>query len=152
NIRRRVSAASPVATGGYMGDIAGYASGGTPKEFPHGGRVYGPGTSTSDDVPAWLSTSEFVQRAAAVKKYGTGFMYAVNSLRFPAELAKGSATGGQPGMQPAPMPQVLTNRSSGTMVSQTVNNYAIPADQPQEFAKATLFALRRSQRGGAYAG
>lgn len=33
-----------------------------------GGRIYGPGTSTSDSIPAMLSNGEMVLRAAAVKK------------------------------------------------------------------------------------
>ena len=42
-----------------------------------GGRIYGPGTSTSDSIPAMLSNGEMVLRAAAVKKidalYGRTF-------------------------------------------------------------------------------
>lgn len=39
--------------------------------FAHasGGYISGPGTGTSDDVPAWLSNGEFVMTAAATKKY-----------------------------------------------------------------------------------
>jgi hypothetical protein len=48
-----------------------------------GGYVTGPGTATSDSIPARLSHGEFVQRSAAVSHYGVGFMHAVNSLRLP---------------------------------------------------------------------
>jgi hypothetical protein len=48
-----------------------------------GGYISGPGTSTSDSIPARLSKGEFVQRAKAVKYYGTDFMRAINSLRIP---------------------------------------------------------------------
>lgn len=48
-----------------------------------GGPVYGPGTSTSDSIPALLSDGEFVQQAAAVRKYGLPFMTAVNNLQLP---------------------------------------------------------------------
>lgn len=43
-----------------------------------GGPVSGPGTATSDSIPAMLSNGEFVMRASAVNKYGKGFMHALN--------------------------------------------------------------------------
>lgn len=48
-----------------------------------GGRVVGPGTATSDSILARLSNGEFVVRAAAVRKYGTAFLRALNSGRLP---------------------------------------------------------------------
>jgi len=50
--------------------------------FAGGGAVRGPGTATSDSIPAWLSNNEWVMRAKAVRKYGSGFMRAVNEGRF----------------------------------------------------------------------
>jgi hypothetical protein len=41
-----------------------------PGSFATGGRVYGPGTTTSDSVPAWLSKDEFVLKASAAKAIG----------------------------------------------------------------------------------
>jgi len=38
--------------------------------FAQGGLIRGPGTGTSDSIPAWLSDREFVVRAAAVKDPG----------------------------------------------------------------------------------
>lgn len=55
-----------------------------------GGPVYGPGTPTSDSIPAWLSTGEFVMKAAAVQKYGLGTMHAMNAMR----LAGGGSADG----------------------------------------------------------
>ncbi|WNY75975.1 tape measure protein [Pasteurella multocida] len=43
-----------------------------------GGYIRGPGTSTSDSIPARLSDGEFVINAAMVKRYGVGFMHAIN--------------------------------------------------------------------------
>src|SRR5690606_8629039 len=48
----------------------------------------------TDTVPAWLTPGEYVQKKAAVDKYGLPFMNAVNSLQFPKYLANGSGTGG----------------------------------------------------------
>lgn len=47
-----------------------------------GGHIRGPGTSTSDSIPAWLSNNEFVMKSKAVAKYGVGFMKAINSGQF----------------------------------------------------------------------
>ena len=58
-----------------------------------GGPVWGPGTGTSDEVPARLSNGEYVIRAAAVQHYGLGFLDRVNAARF--------ATGGYAGAVPA---------------------------------------------------
>lgn len=71
------------ATGGlYTGAAFRYAD---------GGPVRGPGTGTSDDVPApWLSNGEFVMKTAAVQKYGERFMQSVNDGEFKgAGYAKG---------------------------------------------------------------
>ncbi|MBR7988014.1 phage tail tape measure protein [Burkholderia cenocepacia] len=62
-----------------------------------GGRVTGPGTSTSDSIPAWLSNEEFVVKAAAVRKPGVlRLLEAINSgqdLGF-AKFANGGLVGG----------------------------------------------------------
>jgi len=68
----------------YMG---GYSYG----SFGHatGGHITGPGTATSDSIPAWLSNGEYVIQASAVSHYGTEFFDRINTRRF--------ATGGQVG-------------------------------------------------------
>lgn len=47
-----------------------------------GGYIKGPGTGTSDSIPARLSNGEFVIRSEAVKRYGTNFLNAVNDGTF----------------------------------------------------------------------
>ena len=47
-----------------------------------GGYITGPGTGTSDSIPARLSNGEFVIRSEAVKRYGTNFLNAVNDGTF----------------------------------------------------------------------
>jgi TP901 family phage tail tape measure protein len=51
-------------------------------QFADGGQVAGPGTGTSDSIPAYLSNGEYVVKAAAVARYGTHFLNSVNSMRF----------------------------------------------------------------------
>jgi len=41
-----------------------------PGQYATGGRVYGPGTTTSDSIPAWLSKDEYVLKASAAKAIG----------------------------------------------------------------------------------
>jgi hypothetical protein len=80
--------------------LLGGATGGVPVPgFAGGGLVSGPGTGTSDTITARLSDGEFVMRAAAVKKYGVGFMAALNGLKTPAStstprFADGGPVGG----------------------------------------------------------
>jgi len=52
-----------------MGGIAGLAQGGYPRRT---GQVSGPGTATSDSIPAMLSDGEFVMTAKAVRGAGKG--------------------------------------------------------------------------------
>ncbi len=64
-------------------------------ELAGGGMLRGPGTGTSDSMLARVSNGEFVQRAAAVKKYGTGFMEALNAgkLNIVGVFSKGGLVG-----------------------------------------------------------
>lgn len=58
-----------------------------------GGFVSGPGTSTSDSIPAMLSKGEYVVKARAVSAYGLDFMNALNEQRVgfqPASQSTGS--------------------------------------------------------------
>lgn len=65
------------ATSGWWGAIAGAFSSGTVTAAT-GGYIRGPGTSTSDSIPARLSNGEFVVKADSVSHYGVGFMHAIN--------------------------------------------------------------------------
>lgn len=57
-----------------------------------GGYIRGPGSATSDSVPAWLSNGEFVHRAAAVDFYGVDFMRQLNLMQVP-RFADGGTVG-----------------------------------------------------------
>ena len=50
----------------------GFTYPGVPRTMYHGGEVHGPGTGTSDSVPARLSDGEFVVTAKAVRGAGDG--------------------------------------------------------------------------------
>jgi TP901 family phage tail tape measure protein len=66
----------------YYEPVVKKAKGGVIKHFNPGGKVAGPGTSTSDSIPALLSDGEYVIKASSVAKYGTETMDALNAGRF----------------------------------------------------------------------
>lgn len=69
--------------------------------FARGGLVTGPGTDTSDTVPAMLSPGEYVLRADVVRRIGRGFLDALNAPAVPryavggiVDAVPGAAAGG----------------------------------------------------------
>lgn len=67
------------------------ASLGVPLGFASGGYVSGPGTGTSDSVPAYLSDGEFVVNAAATRKY-RDVLESINNGDLPAFAQGGLVT------------------------------------------------------------
>jgi TP901 family phage tail tape measure protein len=61
-------------------------AGGAVRQYDGGGNVSGPGTSTSDSIPAMLSDGEWVIKADSVKKaekeFGPSFLHDLNAGRF----------------------------------------------------------------------
>lgn len=80
-----------------------------------GGHVSGPGSSTSDSIPAWLSNGEYVLNASAVRRIGVSNLDAANSGGAVHRAAR-FATGGYVGAAPA---TALASRDGAT-VSLTV--------------------------------
>jgi len=79
-----------------------FASGMTPADaanktvfggkFANGGYISGPGTGTSDSIPAMLSNGEYVLRSAAVNRIGVGALNAMNAGAVP-HFAEGGSVG-----------------------------------------------------------
>lgn len=63
--------------------------------YANGGFVSGPGTSKSDDIPAWLSNGEYVMRAEAVRRIGVAQLNAMNYGQ-PRAYASGGMVGSSP--------------------------------------------------------
>ncbi|MCE5420253.1 MAG: tape measure protein [Acidithiobacillus sp.] len=81
--------------------------------FAAGGYVSGPGTSSSDSIPARLSAGEYVVRAEAVRRVGVGMLDAINGLRLPPVLQAGRlafAAGGLVPRVPTDRPQAQSVR------------------------------------------
>ncbi|MET7944291.1 phage tail protein [Streptomyces sp. NPDC005302] len=99
NIKTNYSTSHSVSGGKSVHDMVGatgglYTGKGSGFRYADGGPVKGPGTGTSDDVPApWLSNGEFVIKAAAVAKYGEKFLHTVNDGQY--ERGQGFAKGGK---------------------------------------------------------
>lgn len=73
--------------------------GGRRNAHAEGGYITGPGTATSDSIPAYLSNGEYVIRAAAVQKYGVNMFDGLNAMRFAegGRVATGGRGGGRGG-------------------------------------------------------
>lgn len=99
-------AAAPWLAGGVLAtEMLGltdfFADGGAVarKDMTDGGRVNGPGTETSDDIPAWLSDEEYVLNAEAVKLVGKDKLDAINEAGL--RRRGGGVTAGVKGGVPA---------------------------------------------------
>jgi tape measure domain-containing protein len=77
--------------GGFGGMFSGF--GGLFAGFAEGGKVSGPGTATSDTIPAMLSNGEFVVNAKSARKHGA-LLEAINSGHVPAFAEGGFVRGG----------------------------------------------------------
>lgn len=98
-----------------------------------GGLVRGPGSMTSDSVPAMLSNGEFVIRAAAVSKYGADLMHAINAGRF--------ASGGPVGYRTT----TTANPTAGSGGSAVVTSVPVIVQiDGREIAKSQLKIQRQS--------
>ena len=111
NIGGMLSSLLPMIFGAISGAI-----GGEPEEKASGGMVRGPGTGTSDSIPAWLSSGEYVIKASAVRNLGTNILDSINDGRY--KFANGGLAG--PGVSTLPEIDFSATGPSETPV--TVNN------------------------------
>lgn len=103
--------------------------------YATGGYVSGPGTATSDSIPARLSNGEFVIRASAVSQYGLEFMNALNQQRVgsaPAMPSGSMRAGGGGGvvylssrdreLLQAVIDRPITLRTSNRVIAESAND------------------------------
>lgn len=127
----KVAASKVILAMGYAN--AGLIAAQTIQGFATGGYVSGPGSSTSDDIPAMLSNGEFVMKASTVKTIGPDVLDRINRT--------GSMPGGDTGVR---ITQTINFTESGAsidtqgqkQIAQSLNN-AMDA-----------WARRESRQGG----
>jgi len=91
---KTISVGVKVADGSYGKGLGVLKSSGTRTDWATGGPVFGPGTGTSDSIPARLSNGEYVIKASRVRQFGTGYFNALNSGHAPRQFASGGPVGG----------------------------------------------------------
>ncbi|WP_037696883.1 MULTISPECIES: hypothetical protein [Streptomyces] len=102
-----------------------------------GGIVRGPGTSTSDSIPAWLSDGEYVVSAAAVQRVGVSNLDALNRGNTPALPATRAAASSAR----AAVPQ---GRAGVVFAPQITVNGAIDPLSTAQQLRTMLLELQRS--------
>lgn len=127
-------------TGGGGGFAARWSSA-FGKAFASGGSVAGPGTGTSDSVPAMLSNGEYVLNAQAVDRLGVPFLNGLNTGRL-----RGFASGGLVGSGGAyNRPASVGSSSSSTSNSITLNVSALDASSFADFlARGGMQVLKQA--------
>ena len=137
NINKALAGLFSAGFGGGANGASGLGTGvsGFGSAFADGGSVRGPGTGTSDSIPARLSDGEFVVKASSVQKYGVDFMHAINQGIAPAVRA--FKNGGAVARQPV-VPQrfatggMVSPASSSDVNIQVINNSSQPVTAKQE--------------------
>lgn len=105
------------------------------EDFRPGGQVSGPGTETSDDIPAWLSDGEIVHNADAVKLAGKDALLAINEAG--RDVREGKATPQEAQQQ---IGQVMIQRGK-----QLAGGQGSVADRMRQFAASSV--EKRAARG-----
>ncbi len=119
------------------------------KGYAEGGPVRGPGTGTSDSIPARLSDGEYVIPAKAVRAYGRQFFDAIRALRLPNPgFARGGPVIAAPQPAPAPAPKFAeggpvqgTNKTPVTLV---LDGESHQVEAPDDTAERLVRAGRRA--------
>ncbi|MCG9074281.1 phage tail tape measure protein [Laribacter hongkongensis] len=109
--------------------------------FATGGHVAGPGSGTSDSIPAWLSNGEYVIKADTVSKYGKGFFDRLNAGHF----ATGGLVGSSKAATSAPAQPVAVSVEVVNQTSQPVSAQAGPVkfDGEKYVQQVILSDIRR---------
>jgi len=144
------------AAGGLVGAVQRFATGGqaladraAAAYRRMSGRISGPGTATSDSIPAMLSAGEYVIKTASVRRFGQALFDSLNAGYLPPALMPpvALATGG-----PA-LAGLFDNPSSSQGARDTVDinlhigSQTLPLQGSRATASALAGALRQLSRG-----
>ena len=164
--QRLVQTGAGSAPAGHPAGPTARAHGGPIYGRAGGGRIHGPGTTTSDSIPAigprgtrWrLSDDEHIWSAYETRMAGGhAGMEHLRSLSRMGRLREaltgvGYRDGGRPGSPPGLVSTVRTPPPPAPHAGVTyeVHLHGVPADQPEAFASAALFEMRRFENESAY--
>lgn len=140
-IQAAIYATIVAACTGGGGGFAARWKGAFGNAFASGGAVAGPGTGTSDSVPAMLSNGEYVLNAQAVDRLGVPFLNGLNTGRL-----RGFASGGLVGSGGAyNHPVNAASSSSSRSNSITLNVSALDASSFADFlARGGMQVLKQA--------
>lgn len=140
-IQAAIYATIVAACTGGGGGFAARWKGAFGNAFASGGSVAGPGTGTSDSIPAMLSNGEYVLNAQAVDRLGVPFLNGLNTGRL-----RGFASGGLVGSGGAyNRPASVGSSSSSTSNSITLNVSALDASSFADFlARGGMQVLKQA--------
>jgi hypothetical protein len=94
-----------------------------------GGYITGPGTSTSDSIPSYLSNGKYVVSAKGVQSVGTSFLDAINK-GYVKRFANGGAVSGGTVSAGGSIPNVKVNivNQTGSQISAENTNVSVDRD------------------------
>lgn len=140
-IQAAIYATIVAACTGGGGGFAARWKGAFGKGLATGGSVDGPGTGTSDSIPAMLSNGEYVLNAQAVDRLGVPFLNGLNTGRL-----RGFASGGLVGSGGAyNRPASVASSSSSRSSSITLNVSALDASSFADFlARGGMQVLKQA--------
>jgi hypothetical protein len=105
-----------------------------------GGYITGPGTATSDSIPAMLSNGEYVVQASSVGKYGVAMLNSINNGTFGPRYATGGIVKNY---------SIGDRGSNSSLSSNAVYNITVSVDtnaNPDEIANKIMRTIQREQR------
>lgn len=124
-------------------------------QFKMGGKVYGEGGPTSDDILALISNGEYVMNAGAVSHYGKDFMDAVNKGILPEAAMGGMFSSKYPGYVQNMGDSGMLSRKFGGQENTTSNsnveyninvNVAGTNSSPDDIAEAVMKSIKRKEK------
>ncbi|MER9210068.1 tape measure protein [Mesorhizobium sp. M0771] len=133
---------------GLFGGLLGFSKGGI-VHLAGGGHVRGPGTGTSDSVPAMLSDGEFVVRAEQATKH-RALLQAINDGSLPALASGGPLDGRNVGRLHRPAndnPAQVINLPVSVTVNAQGGDRSANADLARQTARETQDAVRAIVQG-----
>lgn len=132
--------------GGLLGGLFGFKDGGA-VHAATGGHIRGPGTGTSDSIPARLSDGEFVVNAAATRQ-NLDLLHAINRGDI-AAFAAGGLAGDRPLLAANDNRRAMNDNSPSVTINApvTVNGSAGTGAQNEDLAKQMARQLESTMRG-----